>query len=199
MLGICASRIQHCPTTDSTGLNCEASSRMFTPQDLRRQMQSTFEGKCRKSTQTSLWNQKLVHFHPQRQCKALQVVQRNVSCLTLNVSDECSMQSGFKRKRFLGPTLLTTKKDDVGGQQRACALGPWNSGCIHAGECEMVSLLSQPCLSHNFDNRSLPNVCDPHRLQAPTSAELEFHPMDVGRSCVALALVHRHFVHPSWK
>lgn len=59
--------------------------------------------------------------HPERRGEALDVVDRDIPDLALNVCDERAMQPRLEGKVFLRPRLCSAQRTDVGGQNGAGA------------------------------------------------------------------------------
>ena len=91
--------------------------------------------------------------HPERHCETLDVVDRDIPDLALNVCDERAMQPRLEGKVFLRPRLGSAQRTDVGGQNRTSAgrcfsqvsSGVMESRRIFTG----LTRLSQPRISHN--------------------------------------------------
>ena len=63
------------------------------------------------------WHQQFVGFNPQRVSEALNVVERNVACLTLHMGDESAVQATLEGQRLLGPAFGVAQDDDVRRQR----------------------------------------------------------------------------------
>lgn len=96
--------------------------------------------------------QKPISGDAQRLGDLFHVVYRDISRLTLDMSDEGAMQSRLESKHFLGPILLITKSNDVSGQNGPRGrINTSNGGrrYRHRLQSHKMMLLSQPLLSHN--------------------------------------------------
>lgn len=68
--------------------------------------------------------QQLIRLHTERDREALDVVQRDVSGLALDMRDKGPVKPAFKGQGFLGPAFGVAQRYHVGCQQRPGA-GGW--------------------------------------------------------------------------
>ena len=69
--------------------------------------------------------QQLIRLNTERDCDALDVVQRDVPGLALDMRDEGAVKPAFKSQRFLRPAFGVAQRHHVGRQQ--CP-GAWGGG-----------------------------------------------------------------------
>ena len=59
------------------------------------------------------WHQQFVGFNPQRVSEALNVVERDVACLTFHMGYESAVQAALEGQCLLGPAFGVAQDDDV--------------------------------------------------------------------------------------
>ncbi len=67
-----------------------------------------------------------MHGHIEGLCKPLQVVERDVADLSLNMRNERPMQSGLERQRFLTPSPLLSERQHVQREKLTRCKATWS-------------------------------------------------------------------------